>query len=126
MIWRAGSDDDVVRRWTNAPLLVRDDPNQLLRASDLSPTGDPAHYVAWDAGEASPAAYDSGRGRHAVDEARLALFGTYDVITSSGPVTCRPVFDLLAEECRRMDPSVAAEVTGVAAADIEETASSTR
>lgn len=37
-------------------------------------------------------------------------------------VTCRPVFDLLAEQCARMAPDVAETITGVPAREIEATA----
>ena len=122
MIERGWFDEDFVRRWTNAPLLVRADTGRFLRAGELATGGDPAHYVAWD-GEAGRAiAYDPTRGRHAVDEVRLALFGAYEVATASGPVMCRPAFDLVAEQCRRMEPSAAEAVTGVPAADIENAA----
>jgi anaerobic selenocysteine-containing dehydrogenase len=122
MIERGWFDEGFVRRWTNAPLLVRADTGRLLRASELPSEGDPGHYVAWDEAAACPVAYDPAHGRHAVDEAHLALLGTREVTTTDGPVTCRPVFDLLAEQSRRMEPSVAAAITGVPAADIEHTA----
>jgi hypothetical protein len=44
---------------------------------------------------------------HLVEEARLALSGVRRVATLRGPVLCRPVFDLLAERCREMEPAVA-------------------
>jgi anaerobic selenocysteine-containing dehydrogenase len=122
MIENGWYDDEFVRRWTNAPLLVRADTGRLLRASELSPAGDPAHYVAWDEVGAGPVGYEPARGRHAVDEARLALFGGRAVTTTSGPVTCRPVFDLVAEQCGRMEPAAAEAITGVPAADVERTA----
>ncbi|MBW3605312.1 MAG: molybdopterin-dependent oxidoreductase [Actinobacteria bacterium] len=122
MIERGWFDDDFVRHWTNAPLLVRTDTGGLLRASDVSPTGDPAHYVAWDEAGGHRVIYDPARGRHAVDEARLALFGTYEIATTAGPVACRPAFDLVAEQCRDMEPGAAEAITGVPAADIEATA----
>jgi anaerobic selenocysteine-containing dehydrogenase len=37
-------------------------------------------------------------------------------------VACRPAFDLLAAQCRRLGPATAAEITGVPAADIERAA----
>jgi anaerobic selenocysteine-containing dehydrogenase len=122
MIEHGWYDEDFVRRWTDAPLLVRSDTQRLLRADDLSPEGDPAHYVAWDDGCARPVVYDPDRGRHAVDEAQLALLGAPTLKTRTGAVKCRPVFDLVAERCRQMPPSVAEEITGVAASDIERTA----
>ncbi len=122
MIEHGWFDEDFVRLWTNAPLLVRTDTGRLLRASELSPTGDPTHYVAWDEVGARPVAYDPTRGRHAVDEAQLALSGVRDVATTDGPVPCRPAFDLVAQQCRAMEPAVAEAITGVPAADIEQTA----
>ena len=122
MIEHGWFDEDFVRRWTNGPLLVRADTGRLLRASELAAEGDPSHYVAWDDAGAQPVAYNPARGRHQVDEEQLALFGAREVATADGPVTCRPAFDLVARQCRRMEPSVAAGVTGVPAADIEATA----
>ncbi|GAA5123753.1 molybdopterin-containing oxidoreductase family protein [Haloechinothrix salitolerans] len=109
MIERGWYDVDFVRRWTNAPLLVRTDTGRLLR--------DEGRYVAWEEASGAPVAYDPARG-YAVDEARLSLSGTYDV----GGVPCRPAFDLVTEQCRGMAPDVAADITGVPAADIEATA----
>jgi anaerobic selenocysteine-containing dehydrogenase len=107
-------DADFVRRWTNAPLLVRADNGRLLRGDDLQ-------YVAWDEVDDGPVEYDPARG-YPVDATRLALDGERIVVTTSGPVTCRPVFDLLAQQCRRWEPSVAEPVTGIPAAEIERTA----
>jgi anaerobic selenocysteine-containing dehydrogenase len=122
MIQRGWYDEDFVRRWTNAPLLVREDTGRLLRAAEVWPGGDPASYVAWDDDGAAPVRYDPARGRFEVDEARLALFGVREAATSGAPIACRPVFDLVAQGCRRMAPAVAEEITGVPAADIESAA----
>lgn len=122
MIEHGWFDADFVRRWTDAPLLVRADTARRLRASDLSPDADPTHYVAWDDAGGQPVVYDPTRGRHAVDEARLALSGAREVMTPAGPVTCRPTFELVAQQCGAMAPATAEAVTGVPAADIEQTA----
>src|SRR3954447_11236339 len=90
MIERGWYDDDFVRRWTNAALLVREDTGRLLRAGDLGLDGDPSSYVAWDDVGAAPVRYDPARGAADVDEARLALFGVHEV----GTIACGPVFDL--------------------------------
>ena len=122
MIERGWFDDDFVRRWTNAPLLVRADTGRMLRAREVAAEGDPTHYVAWDDVGARPVTYDPARGRHGVDEGQLALVGAREVATRSGPVLCRPAFDLVAQQCRRMEPTVAEAITGVPAAEIEDAA----
>src|SRR3954451_14196342 len=122
MIERGWYDDDFVRRWTNAPLLVREDTGRLLRAADLRPDGDPASYVAWDDDGAAPVRYDPASGRFDIDEARLALFGVHEVATTDGPVACRPVFELVAQGARQMAPAVAEGITGIPAAEIESAA----
>jgi anaerobic selenocysteine-containing dehydrogenase len=122
MIDHGWYDEDFVRRWTNAPFLVREDTGRLLRATDLRPDGDPASCVAWDDGGAAPVVLDPGTGRFGVDETRLALFGVHEVAAPGGPIPCRPVFDLVAQGCRELAPAVAEEITGVPAADIESTA----
>ncbi|HEU4346829.1 MAG TPA: molybdopterin-dependent oxidoreductase, partial [Actinoplanes sp.] len=118
MIEHGWFDQDFVRRWTNAPLLVRADTGRLLRESDIVPDGDPAAYVAWDEHAGTTVRYDAGRGRTDVDDERLALFGAREVATSTGPIMCRPVFDLVAQRCQEMAPAVAEPVTGVPAADV--------
>lgn len=115
-------DDGFVRRWTDAPLLVRTDTGRRLRASELAEGGEPGQHVAWDEARRAPVTYDPASGRYAVDEDRLALFGSYEVATRDGPVTCRTVLDLVAEQCRAMAPVVAETITTVPAADIERTA----
>jgi anaerobic selenocysteine-containing dehydrogenase len=123
LIERGWYDEAFVRRWTNGPLLVRDDTGRLLRAGELIAGGSPEHYVAWDAAAGQPVMVDPAAGGTDVgDHDRLALTGTVEVPTAAGPVTCRPAFALVAEECRALRPTVAEEVTGVPAADIERAA----
>ena len=63
MIERGWYDRDFVRRWTNAPLLVRDDDARLLRADEVFAAGDPAHYVAWDESSARAVSVRPGGAR---------------------------------------------------------------
>lgn len=120
-------DEAFVRRWTNAPLLVREDTGGLLRASEVFGGGGEEErqgdFVAWDTATARPIRYSTDEGRYEADEARLALTGTYAVVTAvTGSVACRPVFDLLSREAGRMPPEVAAELTGVPGEQIIEAA----
>jgi anaerobic selenocysteine-containing dehydrogenase len=122
MIERGWFDEDFVREWTNAPLLVRIDTGRFLRANELSSEDNPGHYVVWDDEAGQPVAYNPDAGQHAVDVMRLALFGTRTVSTMGGLIECRPAFDLVAEGCSRMEPAAAEAITGIPAADIERTA----
>ena len=123
MIERGWYDEPFVRRWTNGPLLVRTDTGRLLRASDLDIAGDAGHFVAWNAVAGQPVVINpSARGTDVDDHDALALTGKVEVPTVGGAVVCRPAFDLVAQECRVTSPTVAEEITGVAAADIERTA----
>jgi len=113
LLERGFYDVDFVRRWTNAPLLVRADTGRLLRSDEL-----PGHYVAWDAAAAGPVTYDPATRSYDTDASRLALDGRYAV----GGVECRPVLAALADHCREYTPQAAAAVTGVPAAEIERVA----
>ena len=123
MIEHGWYDGGFVRRWTNAPLLVRTDTGRFLRSRELDPTGDAEHYVAWDDVAGQPISVDPAAGGGDVDDPdRLALTGTVEVMSVDGPVTCRPAWDLLAEQCRELPAEVAEGLTGVPAADIEQAA----
>ena len=123
MIERGWYDETFVRRWTNAPLLVRGDTGRFLRGGDLPGDGDAGHYVGWDKVAGQPAVLDPTPSGGIVDDAdRLLLAGTVDVPTVDGTITCRPVFDLLAEQCRAFQPTVTEEITGVPAEEIAQAA----
>jgi anaerobic selenocysteine-containing dehydrogenase len=117
LLERGFYDVEFVRRWTNAPLLVRADSGRLLRSEDV-PGAEPGRYVAWDAAAAGPVTYDPATRRYDVDEARLALDGRYTV----GDLECRPVLAVLADHCHECTPQAAAAITGVPAAEIERVA----
>lgn len=123
MIERGWYDEAFVRRWTNAPLLVRGDTGRFLRSSDLPGEGEAGHFVAWDTVARRAVFVGPAAGGGGIDDAdRLALVGTVDVSTADGTIACRPAFDLLGEQCRALQPTLTEEITGVPAADIEHTA----
>jgi anaerobic selenocysteine-containing dehydrogenase len=110
-------DAEFVRRFTNAPHLVRADTGRLLRSEDVPGAG-PGRYVAWDADAGAPVTYDAATRSYDGDEAHLALDGRFTV----GGVPCRPVLAELADHCRECGPEAAAAITGVPAAEIERVA----
>jgi anaerobic selenocysteine-containing dehydrogenase len=114
LLERGCYDVDFVRRWTNAPLLVRADTGRLLRSEDV-PGAEPGRYVAWDI---APVTYDPTTRSFDGDAGALALEGSYTV----AGIGCRPVLAQLADHCRAWTPEAAAAITGVPAAEIERVA----
>lgn len=113
MIERGWYDSDFLRRWTNGPLLVREDNGRLLTARDLDAQAGSGHFVAWSEQGGVPILYDAATRRYARQDAELALFGTFRVQTAGGEVACRPVFDQVAELCRGYPPERVEEITGI-------------
>ena len=122
MLSKGWYDETFVRRWTNAPLLVRTDTGELLRAEELADSAGLAGYVAWDLSESAPVVHDPAAPTHGMTESGLALSGTVELATSDGPVRCRPVFEHLRLHCGEWTPQATQAVTGVPADTIVETA----
>ena len=126
MLARGWYDEAFIRDWTNGPHLVRADNGRLLRWSDVVGDGGGddggKHLVAWDTAAEHPVTYHPGSGRYDVGTERLALFGEVQVETQSGPVACRPAFQLLADTAAPHDPEAVERLTGVPAEQILRTA----
>jgi anaerobic selenocysteine-containing dehydrogenase len=102
MIERGWYDREFVRAWSNGPLLVRSDTNRLLKAEDVAPDAGRGLFTAWNAQSNCIVRYDPIIGRYDAPSEHLALEGEYAVSTSSsGVISCRPVFDRYAALCRR-------------------------
>ena len=121
MIERGWFDREFVRDWTNAPLLVREDSGRLLREEDINSSGETGKFVASDAASGLPVTFDP---KHSIYDVHsdLALVGNFDIPTPRGSISCRPVFALLADLCRRYEPKAAEAITGIDASAIEATA----
>jgi anaerobic selenocysteine-containing dehydrogenase len=106
--------DEFVRRWTNAPFLVREDTGRMLSAGDAAPgllVGDSGPVVI-DARTGSPVSLAG----QPLPAQHVALSGTAHVELRDGRrVRCRTVFELLAEMAGRHHPEAAARITGVPA-----------
>ena len=122
MIERGWYDDAFVRDWTNGPLLVREDNGHFLRGSDLDPAGAEESYLAWDEATGQVIAYDPENGSYSGDNAGVALFGSFEIETAAGPVTCRPAFQHMADLCNRYGPEEVERLAGVPAEQVVRTA----
>lgn len=122
MIERGWYDREFIRDWTNAPLLVRADDGRLLTEGDLTPDGSLQRYVAWSEGAARPIVYDPATGGFDSGGYEPALHGTFEVETANGVVVCKPVFELMVEECRRFGPERVESICGIERAEVERAA----
>jgi anaerobic selenocysteine-containing dehydrogenase len=122
-------DRTFLTRWSNGPLLVRDDTGCFLRESDLAPDGSPDVLLARALGTGALIAYDSARASWRDIGAEPELFGQAEVTIGGTPVSCRTAFDIYAAAAAEYPPSRVARITGVApealqsAADILATSS---
>ena len=95
MIERGSFDRDFLLRWTNAPLLVRDDTGRFLRESDVVAGGrdDVLHAATADG---ALARYDATRGAWLDGEADLQLAARTQVRGAGAMLDCRSAFDIYA------------------------------
>lgn len=106
-------DRDFLTRWSNGPLLVRQDTGRFLREADIKIGGSSDVLVALDE-TGGLLRYDSGRGVW-LDEGSPVLLAECDVETSEGPVACRSAFEIYAAAAAEWPVERVAEVTGVPA-----------
>ncbi|MFJ3906794.1 molybdopterin-dependent oxidoreductase [Streptomyces sp. NPDC090025] len=131
LIEQGGYDEEFVRAWTNAPLLVRADNGKLLRAAELPPEllgtdGEPADgaegFVVWDERAGRPEPYDTRRAADRPERFALTAAGTGGATgrttltvptRTEGPVACVPAFQRYAEACAAWPADRAARTTWV-------------
>ena len=116
-------DREFVRDWTNAPLLVRDDTGDLLKARDLDPEADAGSFVVWDEGSRSPVYYHPSTLSYDRNDFVSALFGSFSVRLAGGrSCECRPVFQSLSDLVTAYSPEVAERICWVDAGRIRDAA----
>ncbi len=108
-------DSAYAARWTNAPLLVREDTGRLLRESDVRDGGREGVLLARGADGDGFVAYDPARRSW---DGAAALRWRGDIETVDGRVSCRTVLDVLAEAASAMTPQRVEELGGVAPRDL--------
>ena len=103
---------DFVRRWTNAPFLVRDDDAQLLTEQHLVEGGNPDTLTIWDQQTGRPL-----NGDHS--EVEAALSGNFNIKLKGGEIVeCRPAFELLKAAVAPFAPERTEAITTVPAQEI--------
>jgi anaerobic selenocysteine-containing dehydrogenase len=118
MIQAHRHDEAFLRRWSNGPLLVREDDGRLLRGRDIDPGLPASAFIAWDAEAGAPLIYDSARVDYAAAGRLPTLIGEYTVATAAGPVRCATAFERLLRRCAEYPPALVERITGVPQAQL--------
>ncbi len=125
-IWESGRIDlDYVREQTDLPMLVRLDTGRFLRESDLKEDGVVDRLYFWDAERERPVVAPGSAGNPAEPKLSLDGFeppieGRFSVTLHDGtPVTVVPCGSLVREHLEPWTFEATAEVTGLAAEQIE-------
>lgn len=113
ILQQQGYDDTFVRQWTNAPLLVRTDTGQFVRASELFDNAEQSGWVVWDTHGQQPVVYDTEKNFFPLPLAQVALTGTHILNLAGQDVRCQPAFELLQRQVQHFTPDAVAKHTGV-------------
>lgn len=115
-------DEDFVRKWTNAPFLVREDKGRLLRESDLREDGSPERFLALDK-RGRLAIWDPQEVAYVGEGVEPVLSGSHEVELKDGrTVRCRTVWEALRERVSEFTPERVAEICWVDPKAVEEAA----
>lgn len=117
-------DEGFVRRWTNAPLLVRNDTSHFLRERDLDSNSPHNRYVVWNASQ-HRVEFTGEESATSITESLLCGTIAVPLFDSSGQIVlvdCTPAFDLYRRALESFTPEYVASITGVPAEQIVEVA----
>src|SRR5436190_212681 len=113
MITSGSFNREFIARWSNGPLLVRDDTGRFLRQSDLDAVGRADILFAQAASGDGLVAYDVKRGTWIDPGVDVELRARLDVRAQAGMVACRSAFDIYAAAAAEYPPERVAAITGV-------------
>ncbi len=112
-------DAGFARQWTNGPFLLRLDTGKVVAESDLTPDGGSKRYVVWDERRQQPVLYDAETGAFEHEHIQPALFGERSLRgKDGGAISCRPVFQVLAEIAAPFAPEKSEKITWVPAQSV--------
>ncbi len=104
-------DEEFLRDWTNARLLVRNGSGEMLTQDAVINGGSPVRYGVWD-GSANELAFHDPASPAPVSDP--ALEGSFDVRLADGATErVTPVFELLKRHLGRFAPEATAAATGI-------------
>jgi anaerobic selenocysteine-containing dehydrogenase len=118
-------DVEFMQRWSNGPLLVRDDTGHFLRAKDLADPphiSDPSDLIAIAASSSIPIAYSTVKRAYQGD-AVPALDSEIEVtLASHDRIHCKTAFRLYSELCAQFPPERVAQICWIEQERVIETA----
>ncbi|MDM0002969.1 molybdopterin-dependent oxidoreductase [Variovorax sp. J22P240] len=112
-------DDDFVRKWSNAPLLVREDNGAILTERDLDPSAPTDLPLGWSFANRCTVPIDTAAALPADLAQQLALRGRFEVPSPIGPLGCSPAFEHYAAACSGYTPEHVEQVTGIPATQVD-------
>jgi DMSO reductase family type II enzyme molybdopterin subunit len=113
--------EEFVREQTDLPLLVVESTGKFLREKDLKAGGREDLFYFWDLASGKPV--EAPRKSLALNGLVPALAGTFTVTTPHGPVTVKPLMEILRDHLdQHYTPEQASPITGTSARMIEQLA----
>lgn len=124
IIRRQGYNEDFVRKWTNAPFLIRNDTGLFVRGRDVGMEGLPDCFIVWDQALHAIRSYDPFSPVQEAHSKEFALRGIFHLTLDGEAVECAPAFDHYAKACDPYTLDRVAEITGLQPQVIEDAATS--
>ncbi|MEM5460200.1 molybdopterin-dependent oxidoreductase [Paraburkholderia phytofirmans] len=121
LLCRSRYDDEFVRNWTNAPLLVSRHTGLFLRAKDIWPD-DNDSFVVWDKKSCAPRIYDTTMAAEHQGSIDFELDASLNIETPHGTHVCDTAFRLFAAQCAEWKPERVEAVTGVSIENLQQAA----
>lgn len=116
-------DRDFAVKWTNGPILVRQDTGRFLRQCDLMPSGRTDVFYGKRSDEGGGLLeYDALRGVWDQPGCAPQLQARLTVPGLIGPIGCRTTFDIYASATAECPPDRVAEITGIAFSELQRAA----
>lgn len=95
-------DEDFLRKYTNAAILIKPDEYPLK--------DEKGNFLVWDTTVSNASPLD--------ETSKSCLLGAYEIVRGTGRIVCKTVFQLLAERVNLYTPERAAEITTIPAEKI--------
>ncbi len=112
-----------LKKWTDAPRLIRHDTGHLLRESEVVPNGSVENFVVFDPASDRIDIWNTAKQEYERQAASPALSGNFDIpLLDGSTVSCTTVWQRFKETCAHYTPGKVEEITFVPAELIQKAA----